>query len=121
MSLGTLYATQQIRSLPAKALAKYFNLDIKISDKDAAYEKNFPLNKIPAFIGPKGFTLTEVIAICLYFPAFDVAPDWESYEFTKLDASKEEDKKFFDNMLAWDEPVVINGEKREISDGKVFK
>lgn len=66
MSLGTLYATQQIRSLPAKALAKYFNLDIKISDKDAAYEKNFPLNKIPAFIGPKGFTLTEVIAICLY-------------------------------------------------------
>ncbi|KAI5957693.1 TEF4 [Candida theae] len=56
-----------------------------------------------------------------YVPAFDVAPDWESYEFTKLDASKEEDKKFFDNMLAWDEPVVVNGEKREISDGKVFK
>lgn len=66
MSLGTLYATQQIRSLPAKALVKHFNLDVKISDKDAAYEKNFPLNKIPAFIGPKGFTLTEVIAICLY-------------------------------------------------------
>ncbi|CAL1203779.1 Elongation factor 1-gamma 2 [Candida parapsilosis] len=56
-----------------------------------------------------------------YAPAFDVAPDWESYEFTKLDASKDEDKKFFDNMLAWDEPVVVNGEKREISDGKVFK
>ena len=25
-------------------------------------------------------------------PAFDVAPDYESYEFTKLDPSKKEDK-----------------------------
>jgi len=56
-----------------------------------------------------------------YVPAFDVAPDWESYEFTKLDGSNEEDKKFINNMFAWDEPVVVNGEKREIADGKVFK
>ncbi|KAI5956442.1 hypothetical protein KGF54_000917 [Candida jiufengensis] len=56
-----------------------------------------------------------------YVPAFDVAPDWESYEFTKLDGSKEETKKFVDNMFAWDEPVEVNGEKREIADGKVFK
>ena len=56
-----------------------------------------------------------------YIPAFDVAPDWESYAFTKLDASKEEDKKFINNMFAWDEPVEVNGEKREIADGKVFK
>lgn len=54
-------------------------------------------------------------------PAFDVAPDWESYSFTKLDASKEEDKKFVNNMLAWDEPVTVNGKEREIADGKVFK
>ena len=27
-----------------------------------------------------------------YVPAFDVAPDWESYEFTKLDGSNEDDK-----------------------------
>ena len=47
-----------------------------------------------------------------YVPAFDVAPDWESYEFTKLDGSNEEDKKFINNMFAWDEPVVVNGEKR---------
>ncbi|CAI8502632.1 unnamed protein product [Hanseniaspora opuntiae] len=39
-------------------------------------------------------------------PAFEVAPDWESYAYTKLDASKEEDKKFIENMWAWDEPVV---------------
>lgn len=56
-----------------------------------------------------------------YKPAFDVAPDWESYEFTKLDGTSEETKKFVDNMLAWDEPVIVNGEKREIADGKVFK
>ncbi|EDK45628.1 conserved hypothetical protein [Lodderomyces elongisporus NRRL YB-4239] len=56
-----------------------------------------------------------------YVPAFDVAPDWESYEFSKLDGSKEEVQKFVNNMLAWDEPVEVNGEKREIADGKVFK
>ncbi|KAI3405289.2 hypothetical protein KGF56_001901 [Candida oxycetoniae] len=55
-----------------------------------------------------------------YVPAFDVAPDWESYEFTKLDASKPEDKEFIENMFAWDKPVEVNGEKRVISDGKVF-
>ncbi|ODQ66777.1 putative translation elongation factor 1-gamma [Nadsonia fulvescens var. elongata DSM 6958] len=52
-----------------------------------------------------------------YAPAFDVAPDWESYEFTKLDASKSEDKEFIENMWAWDKPY--NGQ--EIADGKVLK
>ncbi|VEU22949.1 DEKNAAC104153 [Brettanomyces naardenensis] len=56
-----------------------------------------------------------------YKPAFDVAPDWESYEFTKLDAAKPEDKAYIENMWAWDEPVFVNGEKKEIADGKVFK
>lgn len=50
-------------------------------------------------------------------PAFDVAPDWESYSYEKLDPTSEADKKFFNNMLAWDEPV----EGKEIADGKVFK
>lgn len=54
-------------------------------------------------------------------PAFNVAPDWESYSYTKLDASKPEDKAFVDNMWAWDEPVVVAGEKKEIADGKVLK
>lgn len=56
-----------------------------------------------------------------FAPAFDVAPDWESYSYTKLDGSSEETKKFVNNMFAWDEPVEVNGEKREIADGKVFK
>lgn len=56
-----------------------------------------------------------------YKPAFDVAPDWESYDYTKLDPSDEKVKDFINNMLAWDQPVDVNGEKREIADGKVFK
>ena len=30
-----------------------------------------------------------------YIPVFDVAPDWESYDFKKLDLDNEEDKKYF--------------------------
>ncbi|CCE65547.1 hypothetical protein TPHA_0L01950 [Tetrapisispora phaffii CBS 4417] len=56
-----------------------------------------------------------------YAPAFDVAPDWESYSYVKLDASKEEDKAFVNNMWAWDEPVIVNGVAKEIADGKVLK
>lgn len=50
-------------------------------------------------------------------PAFEVAPDWESYEYTKLDASKPEDKALVEDLWAWDKPY----EGKEIIDGKVFK
>jgi len=35
-------------------------------------------------------------------PVVDVAPDWESYSYSKLDLSKPGDKKFFEGALAWD-------------------
>ncbi|KAF1811455.1 eEF1-gamma domain-containing protein [Eremomyces bilateralis CBS 781.70] len=54
-------------------------------------------------------------------PAFDVAPDYESYEFTKLDPSKPEDREFVDDMWAWDKPIEANGQTYAHSDGKVFK
>jgi elongation factor 1-gamma len=44
----------------------------------------------------------------------DVAPDWESYNYKKLDLSKEEDKQFFEAALAWD--LEISGKKW--ADGK---
>lgn len=66
MSLGTLFSTEQIRSLPPKALIKHFNLDVKLEKEDESYKKHFPLGKIPGFIGPKGFKLHEVIAISIY-------------------------------------------------------
>jgi elongation factor 1-gamma len=54
-------------------------------------------------------------------PAFNVAPDWESYSFSKLDASNTEVKEFVNDIFAWDKPLTINGETREVADGKVFK
>ncbi|ODV97372.1 hypothetical protein PACTADRAFT_38581 [Pachysolen tannophilus NRRL Y-2460] len=72
MSQGTLFATEQIRCVAAEALIKHLKLDVKISSKeDPEYQSNFPLNKVPAFIGPKGYKLTEVIAILLYLVSLD--------------------------------------------------
>ncbi|KAF7591285.1 hypothetical protein BBP40_001794 [Aspergillus hancockii] len=56
-----------------------------------------------------------------YKPAFDVAPDWESYNFEKLDPSKEEDRKLVDDMWAWDAPIFIDGKEYPWVDGHVFK
>jgi len=54
-------------------------------------------------------------------PVFDVAPDYESYTFTKLDPTSAADKEFVDDMWAWDKPVDVNGKPYEWADGKVFK
>ena len=42
-------------------------------------------------------------------PVIDVAPDWESYEYKKLDLENPEDKAFFEAALAWD--LEIDGKK----------
>ncbi|KAL8973206.1 MAG: hypothetical protein Q9183_000108 [Haloplaca sp. 2 TL-2023] len=52
-------------------------------------------------------------------PAFDVAPDIDSYDFTKLDPSK--DKEFVESMWAWDKPIEVDGKAYEWADGKIFK
>ncbi|KAF2165205.1 hypothetical protein M409DRAFT_56080 [Zasmidium cellare ATCC 36951] len=54
-------------------------------------------------------------------PAFDVAPDYESYSFTKLDPKKEADREFVNDQWAWDKPIDVNGKAYEWADGKVFK
>ncbi|KZF22656.1 eEF1-gamma domain-containing protein [Xylona heveae TC161] len=54
-------------------------------------------------------------------PAVDVAPDWESYAFSKLDPTKPEDKEFVSDQWAWDKPIVVNGKTYDWADGKVFK
>lgn len=54
-------------------------------------------------------------------PAFDVAPDFESYKFTKLDPTKAEDKAYLENQWSWDKPVEVGGKTYEWADGKVFK
>ncbi|KAF8064357.1 elongation factor 1-gamma [Lyophyllum atratum] len=50
-------------------------------------------------------------------PVMDVAPDWESYEYVKLDLENEADKAFFEGALAWD--LEVDGKKWV--DGKLFK
>ncbi|MCJ1459257.1 hypothetical protein MMC28_009634 [Mycoblastus sanguinarius] len=52
-------------------------------------------------------------------PAFDVAPDYESYSFTKLDPVK--DKEFVNDQWSWDKPIEVGGKTYEWADGKVFK
>ena len=48
-------------------------------------------------------------------PVIEVAPDWESYAYVKLDLKgNEDDKKFFEAALAWD--LEIGGKKW--ADGK---
>lgn len=42
-------------------------------------------------------------------PAFDVAPDYESYSFTKLDPKSTKDKDLVESMWAWDKPVEVAG------------
>ena len=53
-------------------------------------------------------------------PAFDVAPDHESYKFTKLDPKNAQDRELAEDMWAWDKPVEVNGKKYEWADGKIF-
>jgi len=54
-------------------------------------------------------------------PAFDVAPDWESYEFVKLDPSNPKDKELLEDAWSWDKPAEFNGKTYQHADGKVFK
>ncbi|KAL2828257.1 hypothetical protein BDW59DRAFT_143456 [Aspergillus cavernicola] len=54
-------------------------------------------------------------------PAFEVAPDVESYEFIKLDPSSEADRKYTEDIWAWDVPVTVDGKELSNVDGHVFK
>ncbi|PLB33576.1 putative translation elongation factor eEF-1 subunit gamma [Aspergillus candidus] len=54
-------------------------------------------------------------------PAFDVAPDWESYDFVKLDHTKDEDRKLVEDMWAWDTSITLNDKEYPWVDGHVFK
>lgn len=69
MSQGTLYNNGLARGFLPIALVKYLGLDVEVADVETDKEnflKQFPLGKIPAFVGPEGFKLTEVMAISYY-------------------------------------------------------
>jgi elongation factor 1-gamma len=54
-------------------------------------------------------------------PVFDVAPDWESYDFEKLDPTNAEDKDLVDLHWSWDRPITVGGKEYAHATGKVFK
>ncbi|KAF8628562.1 hypothetical protein AX17_005958 [Amanita inopinata Kibby_2008] len=74
-------------------------------------------------VGVLGETNSSVISGALILrgqevgAVVDVAPDWESYIYNRLDLSNEADKAFFEAALAWD--LELNGKKWV--DGKNFK
>ncbi|ROV91486.1 hypothetical protein VSDG_07177 [Cytospora chrysosperma] len=54
-------------------------------------------------------------------PVFDVAPDYESYDFEKLDPTNPEHRAYVEAQWTWDKPVVHNDKEYKHSAGKVFK
>lgn len=50
-----------------------------------------------------------------------MAPDYESYSFTKLDPKDPKDREFVEDQWSWDKPLVVDGKTYEFADGKVFK
>lgn len=54
-------------------------------------------------------------------PVFDVAPDYESYSFTKLDPTSEADRQFVSDTWGWEKGIVVDGKELPNADGKVFK
>merc|ERR1712080_448035 len=70
MSQGTLYANHRIRTVLPAALVQHYKLDVNVVEPPSNYAEKFPLGKVPAFAGEKGFKLTETIAITLYLINF---------------------------------------------------
>ncbi|KZO97500.1 elongation factor 1-gamma [Calocera viscosa TUFC12733] len=72
-------------------------------------------------LGSANNSIITGVLICRgqdFKPVIDVAPDWESYEYKRLEPqANPEDKAFFEDALAWDLKV---GDKAW-ADGKNFK
>lgn len=108
--------------------AKFLNIDINFVEisGNEDFSKLFPLHKVPAFIDPKGFKLTEVIAIIQYLIALssrqdlagktiqdqaqvtrwlsfvnqDMADNWDNYVFeAKTEDAKQIYATSLDNQL----------------------
>lgn len=56
-----------------------------------------------------------------YLPVFDVAPDYESFEFIKLDPTNAEDREYLEREWSWDKPITVDGKEYPHASGKVFK
>lgn len=67
MSLGTLFGNGQTRAILPEGIVRAFNLDVKVLPGGSPeHVANFPLKKVPAFVGPHGFKIHEAIAVIYY-------------------------------------------------------
>lgn len=70
MSRPILYTSKKfVRPIAPACLAKYYKLDInvvEIDDDKAKFSQEFPLQRVPAYIEPGGFKLTEAVAITTF-------------------------------------------------------
>lgn len=55
-----------------------------------------------------------------YKPAFDVASDWDVFEYTRLDGANERDRVFLEDVWARSESVEVDGEVRKVVGSSVF-
>ncbi|ODV58716.1 translation elongation factor EF-1 gamma [Ascoidea rubescens DSM 1968] len=67
-SVGTLYSPAASPRCPIlNYIIDFYNLPVKIAEKDDLFVKHFPLGKVPAFLGAgEKFKLHETLAILLY-------------------------------------------------------
>ncbi|KAI2643446.1 hypothetical protein GGS21DRAFT_485966 [Xylaria nigripes] len=56
-----------------------------------------------------------------HLPVFDVAPDYESFDFKKLDPENPEDRAVVEARWKFDKPVLVGDKEYKYADGKVFK
>ncbi|KAJ5600318.1 Elongation factor 1-gamma 2 [Penicillium hetheringtonii] len=54
-------------------------------------------------------------------PAFDVAPDWESYNFEKIDHTDPAARKYIEDIWGWEAPIQVGDKTLQSVDGHVFK
>ncbi|ODV61389.1 glutathione S-transferase [Ascoidea rubescens DSM 1968] len=66
--VGTLYSPAASPRCPIlNYIIEYYNLPVRIGEKDELFTKNFPLGKVPAYLGTDGnYKLHETLAILLY-------------------------------------------------------
>ncbi|EDO14592.1 hypothetical protein Kpol_331p1 [Vanderwaltozyma polyspora DSM 70294] len=66
MSQGTLYLKDFPRAILPRALVNHYKINVDVvadASEDAVFKKDFPMGRVPTFVGPNDYILHEVIAV----------------------------------------------------------
>lgn len=61
------------------------------------------------------------LSLSLVLYALDVAHGYDTFEFTKLNPIKSEDRGIVDAQWDWEKPILIDGKVCKHENGKVFQ